>query len=131
MKQFFAAILITLTFYSCQQLSKPKAPKSGIYYGEKFDTTNAVSASQLLAGGNAGAAVVSGIITQSCQSEGCWIKLDGGDGRELFVSTENNFTVPLDGMKGQRVYAKGETFVDSTENNSAEIKMKAIGIAVK
>lgn len=130
-KHILAAVFAATFLASCQQFSKPEPPKSGAFYGEKFDTGHAVSTAMVLGQANAGGAVVSGTITQSCQSEGCWVKLDGGEGRELFVSTEDNFTVPKEGMKGLRVYVKGETYVDTTEAKQTEVGMKATGLAIK
>jgi hypothetical protein len=130
MKQIFAVAFLALTFASCQQFSKPEKPKSGVFYGEKFDTTHAVPASQAIQNVKPTKTVVAGTITKSCQSEGCWVKLDGGDGKELFVSTEDNFTVPKEGMAGLQVYVKGETFTDTTENEVG-VSMKATGLAIK
>lgn len=131
MKKIIAVVFLALTLASCQQLSKPVKPKSGVVYGEKFDTTGAVPASQAIQNIKPTETVIAGIITRSCQSEGCWVKLDGGEGKEMFVSTEDNFTVPTEGMSGLNVYVKGHTYVDTTEANEITVAMKATGLAVK
>ncbi|HZF99715.1 MAG TPA: DUF4920 domain-containing protein [Chitinophagales bacterium] len=128
MKQFFAAAVV-LACAACNDFSKPESPKSGVFYGDSFDTTNAWTTGQLVqqvrTNGKA-EAVVLGTVTQSCQTEGCWVKLDAGDGREVFVSTEQNFAVPKE-IAGKNVFVKGYAYLDTTSVEDLREEAKAHG----
>ena len=128
MKPFIAVIFILLCV-ACNDFSKPESPKSGVFYGDTFDTTKALTTNQLVqqvkSQGNA-EAVVLGTITQSCQTEGCWVKLDAGDGKEIFVSTEEKFAVPKE-MPGKNVFVKGFAYLDTTSVDDLRAEAKADG----
>ena len=106
----FSAFAITvLLFAACDSFSRKS--KDG-YYGEKFDTTKAIAANHVSE--NQRDVLVKGTVTNSCKTEGCWVKLDAGNGEELFVSTEEKFYLPIEGLQGKTVYVKGVTFMDTT-----------------
>jgi hypothetical protein len=128
MKKSIAGLLV-LACVACNDFSKPQSPKSGVFYGDAFDTTRAVTAGQLLQQVQASEnveTVVLGTVTQSCQTEGCWVKLDAGNGRELFVSTEQNFAVPKE-IPGKNVFVKGYAYLDTTSVEDLRAEAKADG----
>jgi hypothetical protein len=116
-------LLLAIAFVACNEFSKNKA--DGVY-GKAFDTANAVSVSQVIAQ-TPKAAVVKGVVKTSCKTEGCWLKLDAGNGGDMFVSTEEKFAVPLTGMEGKTVYVQGETYNDTTSVEDLREQAKADG----
>ena len=125
----YAVAVFAFACAACNDFSKPESPKPGVFYGNRFDTVNAVTTGQLVetvqAQGNAEAVVV-GTVTQSCQTEGCWVKLDAGGGKELFVSTEEKFAVPKE-MPGKNVFVKGYAYLDTTSVEDLRAEAKANG----
>jgi hypothetical protein len=132
LKYFLAVVIAAFILASCNEFSKSSKAVSGNVYGEKFDTTNSITTSQLMQGlqtNNSADAVITGTITRSCQSEGCWVNLDAGHGKELYVATDDKFFVPKD-MAGKNVYVKGKVVVE-TIDDKVDTTFHATGIAVK
>jgi len=111
-KALVLVVVAAFAVASCNSFSKQHAGT----YGQTFDTAHAVNVSQAVAKTSAQPmpAVVKGTVTSSCKKEGCWMKLDAGNGSDLFVSTEEKFFVPKENMTGKTVYVSGETFLDTT-----------------
>ena len=131
-KYFVAVSFALFVLVSCNEFSKSSKAISGNLYGEKFDTTNSITTSQLIQGlqtNNKAEAVISGTITKSCQSEGCWVNLDAGNGKELHVATDDKFFVPKE-MAGQNVYVKGKIVVEMIDDK-IDTTFHATGIAIK
>ncbi len=59
-------------------------------------------------------AVFTGRVTSICKSRGCWIKLDAGNGKEVFVDTNESFTMPQS-IVGKNVTVSGYAFMDTTD----------------
>lgn len=121
MKTLFASIFITATLLSCGRSSAPK------FYGEAFDTTRAISVSELtMQSGEQKTVTVKGIISSSCQDDGCWLNLTNPGGKEIYVDWDEKFHLPLD-ISGKSVFIHGEAYVDTTTEGHA-LAFKASGV---
>ena len=69
-------------------------------YGKKVDERNAITVQQLstnMTGKNELNATVSGKVSSVCQAEGCWMKVDKGDGTAMMVRMKDHkFVLPKD-----------------------------------
>lgn len=124
MKNLTFYSFILLLVFSCSQSETP--PR---FYGQSFDTTQVISVADLLAkmqGQNRVDAVIAGTITESCQSEGCWLNLKNNAGDDLFVDWDHQFNTPFK-LTGKRAIARGYAYIDSS-NAVKVIAFKATGV---
>lgn len=112
MKKVFLAILVSGMIYSCEF-------KKQYQYGVTVDSTNAISVSELISNSPSEDLVVKGNISAVCQGEGCWLKLDAGNGEQVFVDWDKKFSVPRD-IEGKTVFIHGFSYLDTT--TVAELK---------
>lgn len=124
MKMLTLFLCTVVTFTSCSNSTiQPK------FYGETFDTTKVISVEELVSkmqGQTRVDAVVGGIVTESCQSEGCWLNLKNEGGSDVFVDWDHHFNTPKD-LSGRRVIADGYAYVDTTKAEHV-IAFKAAGV---
>lgn len=141
MKTFFLS-LFAIVMFACGSNS------SGTAYGEKFDTTKAITADaalKIFENTGQSEAVIKGQISQMCTGEGCWYTLKHG-GAEQFVGFEK-FTIPKD-VAGRQSVASGHFYLDTqsvadqreglNEADAAKItepkvsvKFTAVGIVIR
>ena len=80
-------------------------------YGEDFATDNAMTVEELtatLGDDKLEQVVIYGEITQVCQAQGCWLKLKGLEGNDLFVKFRDHaFLVPKD-LAGKKAWVFGD-----------------------
>lgn len=118
-------ILISLSvFASCKRTPAPPA-----FYGQSFDTVQVLTVAELIAkmqGQEKAEAVVGGVITESCQAEGCWLNLKNENGIAVFVDWDRQFNIPKD-VSGRYAMAKGYAYIDTTQT-PAVIAFKASGV---
>jgi hypothetical protein len=109
MKQFFifsfSVLMSGLFFPSCQSNNQNQ-------FGVPVDTTVVVSAAQLVNAAPEKNIVVKGNISAVCQGEGCWLKLDAGNGQQLYIDWDKKFTVPRD-IEGRVAFAHGFSYADT------------------
>lgn len=84
------------------QAQPPKVPaNSGDVFGEKTTAENAITVDQLysiMSGKNEKKEMtvkLKGKVTQVCEKEGCWIKVQSPDGSMMVKMKDHKFTVPL------------------------------------
>lgn len=58
--------------------------------------------------------VFTGKVSAICQSRGCWIKLENPGGQDIFVDTDESFTMPSS-IVGKTVRVNGYAFMDTTD----------------
>lgn len=111
---YFSAFAILLAFSVKGQVN---------YYGEKIDEQNSITASELktaMTGKNEMNVKVTGKITEACQSKGCWMKMDLGDGSTMRVKFKDyGFFVPKN-SGGKTAVIQGKAFIEET--SVAELK---------
>jgi len=114
MKIWSAILFLTLIiFTSCNEFSKNSGNK---IYGEKFDTTKAVPVADMLQKMNGATRMdftIKGKVTDVCKSEGCWVNLDEGNGKKLYVDTKEKFYLPQD-VVGKEIVVNGFAYQDTT-----------------
>lgn len=139
MKKYFFILLAAASFTACNQsttgAAKPndsanatetKKPKINLVpedtlYGKAFNYDEAQDVNTLLAApeklDTTKNYVVSGTITQVCQSKGCWFRLDDGKGGSTFIKLvgegedDEEPTIPKD-SKGKSVLFYGMPSLD-------------------
>ena len=85
---YFSLILLVA---SCSQ--HPTDPNISQTLGDKFDTLNSITVSELTAnlkGKSKIDCIVNGRINEVCQSEGCWLTLKNRDGEAILVRMKNH-----------------------------------------
>ncbi|MEO6167143.1 MAG: DUF4920 domain-containing protein [Chitinophagales bacterium] len=124
MKILIALVCLLAVISTCSD--SPSPPK---FYGQTFDTTNVITVTELVSkmqGKSKVAAIVEGNVTESCQSEGCWLNMKNDGAAAVFVDWDHNFNTPKD-LTGKRVLAFGYAYIDSTKTE-AVIAFKATGV---
>ena len=103
----------------------PSAVK-GQVYGQDIPEKNVVSAKayeKKLNGENPVKMQVKGTVTGVCKARGCWVTVDIGKGKEVFVKMKDyGFFMPMD-AKGKTVLLSGDAFVETT--SVAELRDQA------
>ncbi|MCS6916194.1 MAG: DUF4920 domain-containing protein [Chitinophagales bacterium] len=105
-----AVAIVALDFLSCKRTPSPA------FYGKTFDTTTALSLTQLLddtARSDRSAMVVVGQVQSVCQSEGCWMLMEDDKGRNVHVDWDKKFFIPKN-TAGRRAYVYGYAHYDTT-----------------
>ena len=109
-------LVILLISFHCACMNSIEKEKSGILFGQNFDSTGAVSVQQLVQFINNETDTfcqVKGKIAEVCNKDGCWITLENTVGSPVLVTMKNQgFTVPKD-IAGRLVYVNGFASVDT------------------
>lgn len=86
-------------------------------YGKKVNEKEAISVKDLqtsMKGKTEMEATVSGKVTSVCQAEGCWMKIDNGDGTAMMVRMKDHkFVLPKD-IGGKNAVFTGTASVKTT-----------------
>lgn len=109
-KLFFVAICLVAGSALFAQITPAG---SGVVYGKVSDEGQVVSVEKLEASlkENVYQGKISGKVTEVCQAEGCWIKLEKPDGTAMMVRAKNHaFVMPTD-LVGHTVVIEGEASV--------------------
>ncbi|HAP00307.1 MAG TPA: hypothetical protein DCQ93_00130 [Bacteroidetes bacterium] len=102
-----AITLIVLTFiFSCQFQKKN-------IFGVEIDKTSAVDIPTLISQSPSKDITVKGKILKVCKGEGCWFRLESGNGNGLYVDWDKKFFVPRD-IEGKNVFVHGYSYLDTT-----------------
>ncbi|MCL5245387.1 DUF4920 domain-containing protein [Cellulophaga sp. 20_2_10] len=125
MKSFNILLVVILLFMSCKEAKKETVtPEEGTKteelasFGEKITPDNAKVTKEIaavyhnLAVADTVATKFTGKVLDVCQSKGCWMKLDLGDGEEAMVKFKDyGFFMPKD-IAGKEVVVNGKAFVE-------------------
>ncbi len=88
------------------------------YYGDSITDEGAIPVADLLTkmeGSDSAAMKVEGIVTESCQKKGCWMKMDLGNGEQMRVSFKDyEFFVPKN-LDGETAILEGYAKVTTTD----------------
>lgn len=120
MKNIIIALVSATFFYACQpsstseqtNKSEETSPVAKVgFYGETIDEYNIDDITVLhhkLAVQDSAMSKMHGIIIQTCQKKGCWMKVAMSDGVTLRVTFKDyGFFVPKTGMEGRQVVFEG------------------------
>ncbi|WP_435314153.1 DUF4920 domain-containing protein [Cellulophaga fucicola] len=125
MKSFNILLVVILLFMSCKEAKKETVtPKEDTKteelasFGEKITADNAKVTKEIasvyhnLAVADTVTTKFRGKVLDVCQSKGCWMKLDLGDGEEAMVKFKDyGFFMPKD-IAGKEVVVNGKAFVE-------------------
>ncbi|MCY7409771.1 MAG: DUF4920 domain-containing protein [Chitinophagales bacterium] len=107
----FCTFLFSATLlFACNHAAENK------FYGNEFDTTQAISVAELvkrMEGNKKVEAIVYGNVTAVCKAEGCWMNLENPGHADLFVDWNHEFNIPLNG-EGTKAFVTGYAFYDIT-----------------
>ncbi|MBC7425932.1 MAG: DUF4920 domain-containing protein [Bacteroidia bacterium] len=74
---------------------------------------------------------LNGTISESCQHSGCWMIFKTTDGSNIYINTEDKFTIPKNSA-GHKAYAYGKwVAADKTNKEKQEPSIVADGIIIK
>lgn len=124
MKKFNITLVVLLLVFVCrgqdeQEISSDPADAGATYiaYGEKIDTEDAISATELsetyenLPVADSVQTKFRATVTDVCKAKGCWMKLQLEDGKETMVRFKDyGFFMPKD-IEGREVVVNGQAFV--------------------
>lgn len=110
----FLSIFILAFLIGCGSPAKKQTPKVAEkipgYLGEAIRIENALTGSQvksMLSETDSVWVSMKSTIVANCQSSGCWMDLDLGDGEVIKVTfKDGNFTIPVD-SEGKTVFVEG------------------------
>ena len=106
-KYLFSCIASILILSACKESEPVK-----IFYGERFDAVDPISAEELLGMLEKDSIVedvlVQGVVEKSCSHSGCWMTLANTKGKEVLVTYKDDaFKTAKKGMKEKKVVLKG------------------------
>ncbi len=111
-------LLIPAFFFAFIVLAQPPKgdAKAGMTFGEKITGENAVAAAELAAkldGTEPAEVKVTGVVTEVCKAEGCWLRMKTDNGTMLIKMKDHAFLVPL-AMNGKTIVAEGTATLKET-----------------
>ena len=127
MKNTYLALIACTFFFACQPSSTSGQSTESVeavsivqagFYGETIDESDIEELAvlhQKIAEQDSAITKVQGIIVQTCQAKGCWMKVAMADGDTLRVTFKDyGFFVPKSGMEGKQVVFEGLAKKDVT-----------------
>jgi len=113
MKQLFLALFaISLLATGCSESQPVK-----VFYGEKFEVLNPITADELIEMVNAGTATediqVEGLIEKSCTHSGCWLMLENSKDAKIIVTYKEESFTTAKNIKDRKVTLLGSATYDS------------------
>lgn len=110
-KIIFSVLFIAAGFVANAQ--PPKVPADpGTVFGEKTTADNAITVEELFGqlsakeGKKEATVKLKGVVTQVCQMEGCWIKIQSPNGPMMVKLKDHKFLVPVI-LEGKNVVISG------------------------
>ena len=104
-------LIIFLIFVATSTMGQNKS------YGKKVDEKSAITVQQLnknITGKTELLATVTGKVSSVCQAEGCWMKVDKGDGTTMMVRMKDHkFFLPKD-ISGKTAVFTGKATIKTT-----------------
>ncbi len=102
-------------FIACIAMAQPPnvPAESGAAFGEKVTAENSISVEQLVSSMNSQPesnkkmdVKLQGVVTEVCEAEGCWLKIQNGDGSMMVRMKDHAFFVPV-ALAGKKVVVEG------------------------
>ncbi|SRR6266498_526943 len=111
MRQIFFILAFFFVGITVQSQITPSA--SGVVYGKVSDEGQLVAVDKVEQNlkENKFEGKITGKVVEVCRAEGCWLKLEKGDGSSMLVKAKNHsFLVPVD-LIGKSIVVEGEAEV--------------------
>lgn len=99
-------------------------------FGEAVDSTQAIKSADLkqkMQGLSTINVTISGKVVDVCKAEGCWMKLDLGDEKQLLIRMKNHSFSVDDVVKGKYAFVKGTVRYDTVSVESLKKHAKENG----
>lgn len=126
-----------MLLFSCSGTSESKSEtEDRIELGESYgpvevDTAKAVSIQEFFNDfeqqDSTAVYTVEGKIVEICQSAGCWVGIDKGNGDYFMVRFKDHFTIPIDTKMGTEAYFHGVARWDSTSVEQLRFDAQSAG----
>lgn len=141
MKKYIFPLALTILLFSCSGTSETTAEtEDKIELGESYgpvevDIAKAVSIQDFFNDfeqqDSTGVYTVEGKIIEICQSAGCWVGIDKGNGDYFMVRFKDHFTIPIDTKMGTEAYFHGVARWDSTSVEQLRFDAQSAGKSKK
>jgi hypothetical protein len=132
MKKLIYTILVA-AIISCHNDPRKDLPATG-NFGTKVNETAAITVNDALvklSTENEFNATVTGLISEYCKGEGCWLTLENQGGEPLFVEVENKaFALPHN-ITGKVAVVSGKVSKITNDAGKTEPMVTASGILIK
>lgn len=116
LRNFFISCCVTFVLMSCQQQEKADSTKYEVFGDSSVTAEGAVSAEEALLqlrGKDTLNIKIEGKINECCQQKGCWMNIDAGNGKEVFVKfLDYAFFVPMNAA-GRTAIMEGQLYTDT------------------
>lgn len=118
LKHAFGIATIATMLFACGETKEIEESQSNwdIYGDSTVDAEHAIGADEALenmAGEDSIDVKISAIINECCQKKGCWMNVDAGDGRQIFVRFKDYaFFVPMNAA-GRTAVMDGMLYTDT------------------
>jgi hypothetical protein len=108
----FVLVAISLSAMGCRESQPVK-----VFYGEKFEVLNPISADLLIDMVDAGKVAediqVEGLIEKSCTHSGCWLMLENTKGAKIIVTYKDESFTTAKNIKDRKATLLGNATYDS------------------
>ena len=124
----FAALVI-----SCNNDPRKDLPAAG-NLGNEVTENDAITVNDALVKLNTENefnATVTGLISEYCKGEGCWLTLENQGGEPLFVEVENKAFILPHNITGKVAVVRGKVSKTTNDSGKTEPMITAIGILIK
>ena len=112
MKKYIFALLVAAGIYGCNNSVAQEN-----HYGAKIDAKGAITVKELVSkmeGKEEMTAKIEGKVSEVCQTKGCWMTIEKGDGTTMRVTFKDyGFFVPKN-ISGKTVIMNGKASVTTT-----------------
>ena len=132
MKRLIYVTLIVILI-SCNNDPRNNLAATG-NFGTQVNEAEAITVNDALTKLNAEKefnATVTGLISEYCKGEGCWLTLENQGGEPLFVEVENKAFVLPHHINGKVAVVSGKVLQTTNDAGKTEPMIKASGILIK
>jgi hypothetical protein len=129
----FIYILFTALLISCNSDPRKNLPATG-NFGTKVTENDAITVNDVLVKLNTENefnATITGLISEYCKGEGCWLTLENQGGEPLFVEVENKAFVLPHNITGKVAVVTGKVSKTTNDAGKSEPMITASGILIK
>jgi hypothetical protein len=126
-------IALTSILLSCNNDPRNNLAAIG-NFGTQVNEAEAITVNDALTKLNSGKefnVTVTGLITEYCKGEGCWLTLENQGGEPLFVEVENKAFVLPHHINGKVAVVSGKVLQTTNDDGKTEPMIIASGILIK
>ncbi len=118
MKKLLLTGCSSLLLMACSQMNSKDKIELGKNYGpEKVDTTASLTVTEMVSKFEKNpietSFTIKTPIVEICQTAGCWVSIDKGNGETIRVRFKDHFTIPTKTKIGTETYIHGIAYMDT------------------